>query len=100
MRGMFRKTITAAAAALTLGAVTMTATPSQARHVWVRGWHHGHNRHGGYYGSGGGLGALDAFALFGPAALPYAFGAPCLQYSPVYDAYGRYIGRRVVNVCR
>ena len=24
---------------------------------------------------------------------------PCIQYRPVYDAWGNYLGRRAVNVC-
>jgi hypothetical protein len=29
----------------------------------------------------------------------YGYGNTCTGYSPMYDAYGNYIGQQLVNVC-
>jgi hypothetical protein len=57
----------------------------------------GHRDQGGFGGYGLGLGALGAFgALEGFQAY---YNGDCVRYEPVYNRYGRYIGRRAVEVC-
>ncbi len=103
----FRKTFTAALAALTLGAtVAATATPADAfgRHG---GWRGGHGYYGGGYGYGwrhrgwGGpgpwvAGAIGGLALGAVAAGAYNYG--CVANQPVYDDWGRFLGYRRVRV--
>jgi hypothetical protein len=66
-------------------------------------WHGGGRGGGGYGGYGGyglglglGLGALGYGAYYGDG---YGYDSGCLTYRPVYDRYGRYLGRQPVNVC-
>ncbi len=50
--------------------------------------------------AGGGpavVGGLAAGALL--AAPYYGYGGSCNTYTPMYDAYGNYIGQQLVNVC-
>jgi hypothetical protein len=46
------------------------------------------------------IGGLAAGALL---AAPYAYGGygygGCTHYAPIYDAYGNYLGRQLVNGC-
>jgi hypothetical protein len=48
-----------------------------------------------------GFGPWVAAGVIGAAAAAAAASAedPCIQYRPVYDAWGNYLGRRAVNVC-
>ena len=52
-------------------------------------WRHGHWRHG--YGWGPGI----AFGAIGAGVLANS----CLRSTPVYDSWGNYVGRRIINVC-
>jgi len=71
---------------------------------------HGGPGHGNWHGGGGGgwgpaavgLGVLGLAAGAAIAAQPdpgYYGDDGCQAYRPVYDAYGNYMGRRLVNVC-
>ena len=107
-----RKTLTASAASLALAAI-LAATPVMADWHGGRGGrgHHGHRGwNGGAVAAGiiGGL-ALGALAV-GASRRAYAepvyetypaYDAPvCHRASrPVYDAWGRYAGERLVRVC-
>ena len=66
-----------------------------AGHAWAgHGGGHGWGRHG--YGWGGpGL----ALGLFGAAVATGIAVDSCVEYRPLYDAWGNYLGRRAVNVC-
>ena len=100
MSGTARKMLTAGLAALALGVGVMASTPSQARHRWLPQWgHHGGHWRGRTMGGYDGLGPLDSFIIYGAAPLFFSYGQPCWQYRPVYDARGRYLGRRNVNMC-
>jgi hypothetical protein len=47
-----------------------------------------------------GFGPWVAAGVIGAAAAAAASAEdPCIQYRPVYDAWGNYLGRRAVNVC-
>jgi hypothetical protein len=90
MRTAVKKTLAAALAAVTLSLAVAGPTPASA-HTWVHGGYHGH---GGFWGPGVALG------VFGLAAGAIAASQyDCVRYTPVYDAYGNYIGQRPVNVC-
>ncbi|HEY1944197.1 MAG TPA: hypothetical protein VGH40_18950 [Roseiarcus sp.] len=114
----FLKKSAIAVTALTLGlGAVATTTPAEAG-GW--GWHGG----GGWgWGPAVGLGVLGGVAAgaviasqspyyyggYGPGPYyggPYAAPGPyaaapdgCAAYRPVYDGYGRYIGRRLVDIC-
>jgi len=105
MRASLKKTITGAMAAVVLAlGVTASATPASA---WgCRG--------GGCWGPAVGLGiaGLAAGAIIAsqrPYGYPgyygyrgyygYAGYDDCTRWRPTYDAWGRYVGRRPVNVC-
>ena len=46
------------------------------------------------------VGGLAAGALLAaPYYGGYGYGNSCTAYSPMYDAYGNYIGQQLVNVC-
>ncbi len=52
------------------------------------------------WGGGGWWGpALAAGALLAAPYYGYGYGGSCTAYSPMYDAYGNYIGEQLVNVC-
>jgi hypothetical protein len=101
-----RKALTVPAAALAMVAL-LAATPASAD------WHGGHGGRGhGHHGwSGGGvaagiigglaLGALAVGASRHAYAAPTYYDAPeCYRdVRPVHDAWGRYMGERVVRVC-
>ena len=72
------------------------------------GWHgggwHGGGRGGGWHGGAGWwgpavVGGLAAGALLAAPYYGYSYGGSCTAYSPMYDAYGNYIGQQLVNVC-
>ena len=73
------------------------------------GWRDG-DHHGGGWGPGIGLGILGAGLAAGALAGSYygddGYGVgydnsddDCYQYRAVHDAYGNYVGRRLVNTC-
>ena len=63
-----------------------------AWHGGGRGWNGGGG--GGWWGPALAAGALLAAPYYG-----YGYGGSCTAYSPMYDAYGNYIGEQLVNVC-
>jgi hypothetical protein len=116
MSGNLKKIAFAAVAALAIGAgvAVSTAGPADAQDMWRHhggyyghggGWHGG-GWHGGGWGPAVGLGILggaiagaaiaNSAPYYGPG--PY-YGNDCVQPRPMYDAWGRYIGDRMVNVC-
>ncbi len=113
MRNTISKAMIAGVAALSLaGSVFVTTEPATAAGFWHGGggFHGGGWRGGGWHGGGGWwgpavVGGLAAGALL---AAPYDYGGygygygyrnTCTGYSPMYDAYGNYIGQQLVNVC-
>jgi hypothetical protein len=107
-----KKTLVAAVAALALGGGVAVATTAPAEaycgpHGCYGGghWHRG----GGWgWGPAVGLGIIGgaiagaAIANSGPYYGPgpyYGYGDGCWQPRAMYDAWGRYIGQRMVNVC-
>ena len=112
MSGNLKRTALAAVAALALGAcvAVSTSAPADAQQIWRPhnggGWHGGGGHwHGGGWGPAVGLGILGgaiagaAIANSGPYYGPGPYGDDCVQPRAMYDAWGRYIGRRMVNVC-
>jgi len=99
MRASLKKTVAGSLAALVLAAgVTLASAPASADPYW--GWHHHHH---GYWGPAIGLGiaGLAAGAIIASQG-PYYGGYEyddCTRWRPTYDAWGRYVGRRPVNVC-
>jgi uncharacterized membrane protein len=115
MRNTTSKLAIAAVTALSLAAsVFATAEPASA--AWRGGgrigggWHgggwHGGGWRGGYGGGWwgpalvGGLaaGALLAAPYYGYGPYAYGYGG-CVTSTPLYDAYGNYIGNQLVRVC-
>ena len=104
-----RKTLAASAASLALAAVLAT-TPAFADWHGGRG-HHGHRGWGGGAIAAGIIGGLALGALaVGGSRRAYAqpvYGADPVYEEPVcyrvarptYDAWGRYVGERMVRVC-
>ena len=100
------KALIAGLTALSLTAsVFATIEPAAADnwHGGGRGGWHGGGWHGrGWHGGAGWwgpavVGGLAAGALL--AAPYYGYGGSCNTYTPMYDAYGNYIGQQLVNVC-
>lgn len=87
MRPSFKTTIAASLAALTLGLAVVGATPASAKPWPHPGFHHG------FWGPGIGLG------LIGLAA-GAAYADNCVEYRPIYDRWGHYIGQQPINVCQ
>ena len=82
MRASLKSTLAATLAALSL---TASVAAADAHPFWPHGqWHHGF-----------GWGPAFAFGVFGGAIATDS----CLRYRPVYDAYGNYVGRHLINVC-
>ena len=130
MRHSVKSVIMGGVAALAIGAASVAAvTPAQADwhgyhggggwHGGHEGWHGGHDgwrgehegwRGGGWYGPALGIGALGLATGAIIASQPYygynsyyGYGAyynGCTGYQPVYDYYGRVVGRRWVNICQ
>lgn len=105
-----RKTAVAAVAALALsaGVVSMSAPAEAQGRVWHNGGYYGGHWRGGWWGPAVGLGIVGglvagaAIANSGPYYGPgpyYGYDNGCWQPRPIYDAWGRYIGTRPVNVC-
>src|SRR5271165_5898233 len=71
------------------------------------GWRGGYGGWGGGYGGWGGggwwgpavVGGLAAGALLAAPYYGYGYGGGCLTYTPVYDAYGNYIGQQAARIC-
>ena len=119
---VIKKTLLASLAALTLG-IGLAATPAAAAgpaFIPGHGVHGGHAfgggggwRGGGWHRGGGwgpavGLGILGGVAAGAIIASQQPYYADpgyvyaddgCYQYRPVYDRWGRYLGRRNVYVC-
>jgi hypothetical protein len=103
MSTTLKKTAVAAVAALALGAGVAATVTSPAAADWR---HHGYY-HGGGWGPAVGLGILGgviagaAIANSGPyyGPGPYYGYDDCWRPRPMYDAWGRYVGTRTVNVC-
>jgi len=119
MNGSLKRTAVAAVAALALaaGVAVSTTAPAEAQQVWRN---HGNYGGGHYYGGGhwhgGGWGRRwprnpwrrdrrggdrQFRPGYGPGPYygPGAYGDSCWQPRPIYDAWGRYVGTRTVNVC-
>ena len=73
-------------------------------------WHNGGNgwrggRYGGGYGWGWGPFAAGAIVgagwpyYYDDYGYDYGYDNGCIQYRPLYNRFGQYIGRRAVNVC-
>jgi hypothetical protein len=126
MRASLRKSVVASLAALALGISTVAAvapaSAQQGQSTWKNGqpniphgpgqgghfqggnggghWHHDHD--GGWGAAAVGLGVLGLAAGAAAASQgPYYDGPAddCMQPRPVYDAYGNYMGRQLVDVC-
>ena len=124
MRNTISKAMIAGLAELTLaGSVLATTEPASAAVLHGGGgarggaWHGGggawlgggawHGGGRGWNGGGGGwwgpaaVGGLASGALLAAPyyGYGYGYGGSCTAYSPMYDAYGNYIGQQLVNVC-
>jgi hypothetical protein len=76
-------------------------THGGARGGWQGGggWHGGGGRGGyGWWGPAA-VGGLAAGAFLAAPYYGYSYGGSCSAYSPMYDAYGNYVGQQLVNVC-
>ncbi len=111
MRAFLKKSTAVALTALLLGlgVAATTTTPADAAGVWHPGYWRGGHWYGGWWGPAVGLGILGlaagaAIASQGPYYGPGLYYGPgpngCTAYQPVYDQWGRYLGRRWVNICR
>jgi len=107
MNAPWKKAAVVAVAALALGAgvVSMSAPAEAAPPIWHHGGYWGGHWHGGWWGPAIGLGIVGglvagaAMANPGPYYGPGPYDPSCWQPRPIYDAWGRYIGTRPVNVC-
>ncbi|WP_158813867.1 hypothetical protein [Methylocapsa sp. S129] len=113
MRTSLKRTVVGSLTALAIGVSAIgVTTPASAQ---VHHFSHGGGAHGGAWRGGGGhwhgggwgpaavgLGVLGlagaAIATQGAYGYDNGYG-DCQAYRPVYDAYGNYMGRRLVNVC-
>jgi hypothetical protein len=91
MRNTLKSSIALSLAALTLVAgLAASASPASAKPIIIphpyHGFHHG-------FGPWFGLGVVGAVAAAGYAA------DSCIEYRPIYDRWGNYLGRTAVNVC-
>lgn len=104
----FMKTI----AGVAMVAAVAAATPAMAGGYYGGGgYYHGGGYYGGGWGGGGWVGPAVGLGVLGLATgaiiasqYPPAYYAPppgnCWQRRPVYDQWGRFIGRQTVNVCQ
>ncbi len=113
MNASLKKTAIAAVAALALGAgvAVSTTAPAEAGPVWHKGGYYGGHWSNGWWGPAIGLGILGGVLAGaavanpgpyygpGPDYGPGPYGNGCWQPRPIYDAWGRYLGNRMVNVC-
>jgi hypothetical protein len=92
VRASLKKSIALSLAALMLGAsLAASATPASAKMFWPHPFHH----HG--FGPGFGLGI--GLGVLGAVAASQYDPDPCVQYRPIYDRWGNYLGRQAINVC-
>jgi hypothetical protein len=103
MRATLRKTIVGSLAALAIGVSAIGSVGSaSAAPYYPHGGYHGGWHRGGWWGPavGFGIAGLAAGAIVASQA-PYGYYGygGCTAYRPVFDAYGNYLGRRLVNVC-
>lgn len=106
MGTLLKRSIIGSLAALAVAASTIGAVSPAAADYYHGGYRHGGGwHHGGFWGPAVGLGiaGLAAGAIVASQA-PYGYYGygpydGCAAWRPVYDAYGNYVGRRVVNVC-
>ena len=107
MRAQISKIALAALMALGLSAALPLTTPAQAAHFhgggggghWGGGGGHWHGGYGGWRGGGWGFGLYAPYPYYGYG---YGYGPyddGCYAYRPIYDRRGRYLGRRLVNIC-
>jgi ABC-type sugar transport system substrate-binding protein len=89
MRATLKKSIALSLAALTVSAGLVASAGPAAAKPFPKPFpiHHYH-----------GFGPWVALGVIGAAAAAAADDS-CIQYRPVYDAWGDYLGRRAVNVC-
>ncbi len=68
-----------------------------------RTWHNGYWNGGHWYGGWWGPAVAAGLAAGAIATYPYwggyGYNNGCWAYRPIYDAYGRYLGQRYVNIC-
>ena len=112
MRKFSKTSIAAPIVALLLSlGVAATASPAVALpsmgHAPIRiphgGFPHGGVGPRGHFGRGVGPGLFGGFAagaIIGSATAPYYYDNGCYQYQPVYDQWGHYLGRQLVDVCQ
>ena len=87
MRASLKSAVAASLAALTL-ALAVTASPAEAK-PWPKPWiHHG-------FGPAGLVLGIAGLALAADVA-----AQSCIEYRPIYDSYGNYLGRERINVCQ
>jgi hypothetical protein len=119
MRASLKKAVVGSLAALAMGISTIaTVAPASAggnnfqpnqvqggQHWHGNGGGHWHGNGGGHWHGGGwgpaavGLGVLGLAAGAAIASQGYEGEDECTAYRPVYDGYGNYLGRRLVNIC-
>ncbi len=119
MRASLRKTVVGSLAALAFGVSTLVSVAPALAQAPPQHPHgpagHGYAGQPHRYGGGGGGGHWNngvwVPAAIGLGILGLAAGAAaaanggyypddgCQQYRPIYDPYGNYMGRRLVNVC-
>jgi hypothetical protein len=102
--------LTAAAAALAIGLASV-ATPAAAGprfghgyggggHGYYGGYHRGYGGYGGWHGGyGWGWGPALGLGLVAGAIAGGAYYDSCYHYQPIYDQWGNYVGRQLVNAC-
>lgn len=116
MHAFLKKSTAVALTALVLGlgvAATTSTEASAQQRVWHQGGYYGGHWRNGWWGPAVGLGILGGLAAGaviassqGPAYGPGPYYGPgpgpnsCMAYQPVYDGWGRYLGRRWVDVCQ
>lgn len=106
-----RRTTVASIASLAIGLGAMALSAPASAAFRAGGGHGGGSFHGGggfrggSFGLGLGLGALGGYGYYGYPGYAYNdygydYTDPgCITVRPMYDRYGRYLGRRTVNVC-
>jgi hypothetical protein len=109
MRSTISKATIAGFAALSLAGTIFATTEPVAAATWHGGARGGWQGGGGWHGGGGrggsgwwgpaAVGGLAAGALLAAPYYGYSYGGSCSAYSPMYDAYGNYVGQQLVNVC-
>jgi hypothetical protein len=106
-----KSTLMAAVAALAIGSASV-ATPASAFQRFGGHSFGGHPFGGHYYGGHGygyggwhhgyggwGWGPAIGLGLVAGAIAGGAYYDSCYRYQPMYDQFGNYVGRQLVNVC-